>query len=68
MGELGVFYILFFDVNRIWFPSSSKHHSLEESEMEDPSFTLTMVNQIPPESQNVFFVNKLLEIFQKIIN
>ena len=58
MGESGVFcdthvmHVVL--LNRIWFPSNSKHHFIEESVMEDPSFTITLVHQTPPESLNVF--------------
>ena len=33
--------------------------------MEDPSFTLTLVHQIPPEVLYVLSINKVLEIFKK---
>ena len=69
VGESGVFCDIHARhalLNRIWFPSNSKHYCIEESVMEDPSFTITLVHQIPPEVLNVFYVNKVLEIFKQI--
>jgi len=49
--------------NRIWSPSNPKHFIIEESVMEDPSFTLILVHQIPPELTNIFLIHKVLEFF-----
>jgi hypothetical protein len=48
----------------IWGLFHTKYYQTEESVMEDPSFTIKLVHQIPPHTPNVNCLNKVLELFK----